>query len=151
MQTCQNRQTLAVCYSWFLHVKSTHRNIFVYHPFIIVALTHVWKYLMSIKFLFLTLLPTLERTRTSAYWSGTAWLLASTAVNVSGLTSSNLCLAPPHPALPSQDTNTFHQLFRPRHVSPCELQRGGGHLGWSLSKYCFLLSFLTKYWSYFLN
>ena len=30
MQTCQNQQTLRVCCSWFLHVKSTHRNKFAY-------------------------------------------------------------------------------------------------------------------------
>ena len=36
MQTCQNRQTLAVCYSWFLHVKSTHRSIFAHRIFNII-------------------------------------------------------------------------------------------------------------------
>ena len=36
MQTCQNRQTKAVCYSWFLHVKLTHRNKFANRLFIII-------------------------------------------------------------------------------------------------------------------
>ena len=30
VQTCWNWQTLTVCCSWFLHVKSTHKNKFVY-------------------------------------------------------------------------------------------------------------------------
>ena len=34
MQACQNWQTLkTVCCSWFLHVKSTHRNMFAYLVF----------------------------------------------------------------------------------------------------------------------